>query len=330
MQGKIGLEEHFAIPETLNDSKGFLGDAVWPELEGRLLDLQDRRLREMDRHGMQLMLLSLNAPAVQAIADPRRAGEVARRANDFLAEEVRKRPERFQGLAALAMQDPDVATRELHRCVRELGFRGALVNGFSQIRDPESMVYLDDARYRGFWAECEKLDVPFYLHPRNPLPSAAQIYEGHPWLLGPTWAFGQETAVHALRLMASGLFDAYPRLQIILGHMGEGLPYSIWRVDNRNAWTKQPPRYPAKKKLGEYFQANFYITTSGNFRTQTLIDAMLEIGAERILFSTDWPFENIDHAAEWFDAATISEADRQKIGRDNALRLFKLPSERSA
>ena len=166
--------------------------------------------------------------------------------------------------------------------------------------------------------------MPFYLHPRNPLPSAAQIYEGHPWLLGPTWAFGQETAVHALRLMASGLFDAHPRIQVILGHMGEGLPYSIWRVDNRNAWTRQPPRYPAKRKLGEYFRENFYITTSGSFRTQTLIDAILELGADRIMFSTDWPFENIDHAALWFDAAPIAEADRAKIGRGNALRLFKL------
>jgi gamma-resorcylate decarboxylase len=324
MQGKIGLEEHFAIPETLNDSKGFLGDAVWPELEKRLLDIQEYRLRQMDAHGMALMLLSLNAPAVQAIPDPERAGETARRANDFLAAEVSRRPERFQGLAALAMQDPDEATRELRRCVKELGFRGALVNGFSQVREAQSMVYLDDARYRGFWAEVEKLEVPFYLHPRNPLPSAAQIYEGHPWLLGPTWAFGQETAVHALRLMASGLFDAHPRLQIVLGHLGEGLPYSIWRVDNRNAWTGQPPRYPAKRKLGEYFQQNFHLTTSGNFRTQSLIDAMLEIGAERILFSTDWPFENIDHAARWFDAAPISEADRLKIGRSNAQRLFKL------
>ena len=324
MKGKIGLEEHFAIPDTLGDSKGFLADAVWPELEHRLMDIQDYRLRQMDEHGMELMLLSLNAPAVQAIHDRKRASALARRANDFLAEEVQKRPERFQGLAALAMQDPDEATRELRRCVKELGFRGALVNGFSQIDDPNSMVYLDDARYRGFWAECEALDVPFYLHPRNPLPSASQIYEGHPWLLGPTWAFGQETAVHALRLMASGLFDQHPRLQIILGHMGEGLPYSIWRVDNRNGWVNEPPRYPAKRKLGEYFQENFYITTSGNFRTQTLIDAMLEIGAERILFSTDWPFENVDHAANWFDAATISEADRQKIGRTNALKLFKL------
>jgi 2,3-dihydroxybenzoate decarboxylase len=166
--------------------------------------------------------------------------------------------------------------------------------------------------------------VPFYLHPRNPLPSAAQIYEGHPWLLGPTWAFGQETAVHALRLMASGLFDAHPRLRIVLGHLGEGLPYSMWRVDHRNAWTGQPPRYPARRKLGEYFQENFWLTTSGNFRTQTLIDAMLEVGADRILFSTDWPFENIDHAARWFDAAPISEDDRRKIGRDNARRLFRL------
>ena len=324
MQGKIGLEEHFAIAETLNDSKGFLGDAVWPELEKRLLDIQEYRLRQMDAGGMQLMLLSLNAPAVQAIPDPRRAVEIARRANDFLAAEVQKRPERFQGLAALALQDPDEAARELQRCVRELGFKGALVNGFSQVREAQSMVYLDDARYRGFWAEVEQLDVPFYLHPRNPLPSAAQIYEGHPWLLGPTWAFGQETAVHALRLMASGLFDAHPRLQIVLGHLGEGLPYSIWRVDNRNAWTGQPPRYPARRKLGEYFQQNFHLTTSGNFRTQTLIDAMLEVGADRIMFSTDWPFENIDHAARWFDTAAISEDDRRKIGRGNAIRLFRL------
>ncbi len=324
MQGKIGLEEHFAIAETLNDSKGFLGEAVWPELEKRLLDIQEYRLRQMDAGGMQLMLLSLNAPAVQAIPDPRRAVEIARRANDFLAAEVQKRPERFQGLAALALQDPEEAARELQRCVRELGFKGALVNGFSQVREAQSMVYLDDARYRGFWAEVEKLDVPFYLHPRNPLPSAAQIYEGHPWLLGPTWAFGQETAVHALRLMASGLFDAHPRLQIVLGHLGEGLPYSIWRVDNRNAWTGQPPRYPAKRKLGEYFQQNFHLTTSGNFRTQTLIDAMLEVGADRIMFSTDWPFENIDHAARWFDTAAISEDDRRKIGRGNAIRLFRL------
>jgi len=324
MNGKIGLEEHFAIPDTLQDSAGFVPGDYWRELSARLLDIHERRLHEMDANGMEMMILSLNAPAVQAIPSRDKAIEIARRANDFLAEQVARRPDRFQAFAALPMQDPDAATRELERCMSELGFRGALVNGFSQVDTPDNVVYYDAPQYAGFWAQVEQLDAPFYLHPRNPLPSWAQIYDGHPWLLGPTWAFGQETAVHALRLMASGLFDKHPGLKIILGHMGEGLPYSMWRVDNRNAWVKLPKAYPAQKPLAEYFNHNFYLTTSGNFRTQTLVDAMLEIGSDRILFSTDWPFENVDHASTWFDAASISEADRLKIGRGNAIKLFKL------
>lgn len=324
MNGKIGLEEHFAIPETLQDSAGFVPGDYWTELSARLLDIHERRLHEMDANGMEMMILSLNAPAVQAIPDRAKAIEIARRANDFLAEQVARRPDRFQAFAALPMQDPDAATRELERCMVELGFRGALVNGFSQVDTPENVVYYDAPQYADFWAASERLDAPFYLHPRNPIPSWSQIYQGHPWLMGPTWAFAQETAVHALRLMASGLFDRHPGLKIILGHMGEGLPYNIWRVDNRNAWVQMPKGYPAKKPLGEYFNQNFYLTTSGNFRTQTLIDAMLEVGSDRILFSTDWPFENVDHASNWFNSTSISEADRQKIGRTNAINLFKL------
>jgi len=249
VKGKIGLEEHFAIEVTLNDSKGFLPDDVWPELRGRLIDIHDRRIAEMDRHGVEMMVLSLNAPAIQAMPDPARANEVARRANDFLAEQVTKRPDRFQALAALPMQDPALAAQELTRCVKDLRFKGALVNGFSQLHDPDSMVYYDLPQYWDFWHVVESLDVPFYLHPRNPLPSQAKIYEGHRWLLGPAWAFGQETAVHALRLIGSGLFDKYPRLAIVLGHMGEGLPYSMWRIDHRNGWVKTSPRYKAKKKI---------------------------------------------------------------------------------
>jgi predicted TIM-barrel fold metal-dependent hydrolase len=323
MDGKIGLEEHFAIEETLQDSAGFVPGDYWKELSHRLLDIHETRLRLMDEHGMEMMILSLNAPAVQAIPNVLKAREIAVRANDFLAEQVAKRPERFQAFAALPMQDPDMATVELERCMK-MGFRGALVNGFSQVGEPDNCVYYDAPQYEPFWAAVERLDAPFYLHPRNPIPSWAQIYEGHPWLMGPTWAFAQETAVHALRLMASGLFDRHPALKIILGHMGEGIPYMLWRIDHRNAWVKLPKTYPAQRKFCEYFQENFWITTSGNFRTQTLIDAMLEVGADRILFSTDWPFENIDHAAEWFDAASISEADRIKIGRTNSLALFKL------
>jgi predicted TIM-barrel fold metal-dependent hydrolase len=179
MQGKIALEEHFAIPETLQDSAGFVPDSFWPELSARIMDIQDRRLREMDQHGIEMMLLSLNAPAVQAIFDPRRAVETAMRANDYLAEQVAQRPDRFQGFAALPMQDPEAAARELSRCVSDLGFKGALVNGFSQTGDGSQMLYYDMPMFRPFWAEVERLNVPFYLHPRNPLPQHAQIYAGH-------------------------------------------------------------------------------------------------------------------------------------------------------
>ena len=325
MQGKIGLEEHFAIEDTVMDSAAFFDDNVWQELRGRLLDRNDRRLSEMDRHGMELMILSLNAPAIQAIADPAKAIQIAQRANDALAEVVARNPDRFRAFAAVPMQDPQAAARELQRCVRDLGFVGALANGFSQIGDPNTPIYYDLAQFRPFWAEVEQLGVPFYLHPRNPLPQDSRIYDGHPWLLGPAWAFGQETAVHALRLMGSGLFDTHPGLRIVLGHLGEGLPYSMWRVDNHNAWVKQPTiKPPAKHPIGYYFHNHFHLTSAGNFRTQTLIDAMLEIGSDRLLFSTDWPFENVDHAAIWFDSAPISENDRQKIGRDNAIKLFNL------
>ena len=208
MQGKIALEEHFAIPETLADSRGYFPDRVWQEVKSRVLDLHERRLKLMDENGIEMMLLSLNAPAVQAMPDTAQAHEMARRANDYLAEQVAKRPDRFQGLAALAMQDPEIAARELERCVKELGFRGALVNGFSQVGNADTAVYYDLPQYRPFWAVAERLEAPFYLHPRNPLPRDAKIYEGHGWLMGPIWAFGQETAVHALRLMGSGLFDS--------------------------------------------------------------------------------------------------------------------------
>lgn len=327
MPAKIALEEHFAIPETLQDSAGFVPGSYWEELQARLLDIHDRRLRLMDEHDIETTILSLNAPAVQAIGDRKHAVDIARRANDYLAAECAKRPDRFRAFAALPLQDPEAAAEELRRCVSELGFVGALVNGFSQDSAHgrgEEPLYYDLPRYRPFWAEVARLDVPFYLHPRNPLSADSRIYDGHPWLLGPTWAFAQETAVHALRLMASGLFDEHPSLQIVLGHLGEGIPSMLWRIDNRNAWVDVPSSYPAERRLGDYFAGNFHLTTSGNFRTQTLIDAILEIGADRIMFSTDWPFENISHAAEWFDSTSISEVDRIKIGSGNARHLFKL------
>ena len=226
MQGKIALEEHFAIEATLGDSQVF-GAHVWKDLSHRLLDIQQTRLGEMDKHGIEMMILSLNAPAVQAIHDVKQAIAVAKQANDVLAAEVRKRPDRFAAFAALPMQDPEAAIAELTRCVKELGMVGALVNGFSQTATPDNVTYYDLPQYRPFWRAVEGLDVPFFLHPRNPLPSRTRQYEGHSWLLGPNWAFSAETAVHTLRLIGSGLFDEHPNLKMVLGHLGEGIPVQL-------------------------------------------------------------------------------------------------------
>jgi 2,3-dihydroxybenzoate decarboxylase len=314
MNRKIALEEHFAVPETVGEP------GSWTSLEPRLLDFHDRRLSEMDQHGIELAVLSLNGPSVQGIPSTDRAVEMACRTNDVLAEAIAKRPDRLRGFAALPMQDPSAAIAELTRAVRDLGFAGAMVNGFSEVGD--RVVYYDDPAYLPFWAEVERLDVPFFLHPRLPLASREPIYDGHPWFMGASWAFAVETAMHALRLMGSGLFDRHPGLNVILGHLGEGLPYNVWRLDH---WLgKAPKGIPAQRTMAEYLRSNFFLTTSGNFRTPTLVDAIAEVGGDRVLFSVDYPFEDTGEAARWFDAAQISDADRLKIGRTNAARLFKI------
>ncbi|PYS09224.1 MAG: amidohydrolase [Acidobacteria bacterium] len=312
MEGKIALEEHFAIPDTISEAHDarYAGwFPAWPDIKRRLLDLEQLRLPEMDKYGIELVILALHNPAVQGIPEAKRAAEVARKANDILAEFVAKRPDRFAGFAALPMQDPDAAITELTRCIKELGFKGTMVNGFSQVGDLNTVVYLDDPRYLSFWEKLEQLDVPLYLHPRDPLPSREPVYDGQ-------------------RLMASGLFDRYPRLNVILGHLGEGLPYMIWRIDHRISQT--PRGIPAKRKMADYLGNNFYLTVSGIFRTPALINAMLEVGSDRIMFSVDYPFEKTIEAVTWFDELHISERDRLKIGRTNAMALFKLGTTKAA
>src|SRR5262249_36974882 len=162
--------------------------------------------------------------------------------------------------------------------------------------------------------------VPFYLHPRNPLPGSIPNYVGHDWLLGPNWAFAAETAVHALRLIGSGLFDELPRLQIVLGHLGEGLPFYLWRIDNRNAWMKAPHNSAARTPVGDYSRPTLHPPPPGHFSPPAPPNPVAEIGPDRVMFSVDYPFEDMSEAAEWFDSGEISEADRRKIGRTNALK----------
>jgi len=320
MQGKVAVEEHFRIEETKGSEARYPGP-YWSALSGKLLDVFGARLTEMDANGIEMAVLSLNSNAVQGIFDVAKAAEIARKANDALAEIVAKRPDRFAALGALPMQDPSAASAELKRCVRDLKFKGVLVNGFSQVGAADTAVYYDLPQYRPFWAELERLGVPFYLHPRDPLPSRRQAYEGHPYLVGSPWGFAEETAIHALKLMGSGLFDEFPALTIVLGHLGERIPYDLWRLDHR---LNKVPGRPSKRKMSDYFRENFYVTTSGNFCTQSFVHAISTLGADRLLFAVDYPFEDHAQGATWFDSADIAEIDRRKIGRDNAIALFDL------
>jgi predicted TIM-barrel fold metal-dependent hydrolase len=214
------------------------------------------------------------------------------------------------------MQDPAAAAREAERAVGELGFRGVLVNGYS-----DGVPYYDHERYLPFWEAMAALGVPFYLHPRNPLESQREIYAGRPELLGPTWAFGVETATHALRLIVSGLFDRFRGLTIVLGHLGEGLPFQTHRLEER---LRRRAGVALERLPTEVLRENFYVTVSGNYHTASLVGVLLELGADRVMFAADHPFEDIADGASWIDTVSISEGDRAKIARGNAARLLGL------
>jgi len=328
MQGKVALEEHVVLP-TLSapGAVGSAGDAFEPayydDVRRRLAD-SSARIEDMDRFGIETMVLSLSQPGVQGIVERDKAVDAARRLNDELAEVVGRHPRRFAGFAALPLQDPAAAGEELERAVRELGFRGALVNGYSNIGDAQTAQYLDEAPVWEFWERVSALAVPVYLHPRDPLVGQRRIYEGYPALLGSAWGFGVETATHALRLIMSGLFDRLPGLTLVLGHLAEGLPFLLPRVEHRLRHARQDLRGRQTRPMMSYLRDNFFITTSGAFRTAALLDTLLEVGADRVLFSVDYPYENMQEQTEWFEAVPISDADRQKIGAENARRLLKL------
>lgn len=324
MVSKIALEEHFGAtnPNIVEQSAQHFRADAWPAHRDMLLDVHDARLRLMDECDIEKSVLSLLAPGIQSLHEPDRAVDWARRLNDYAAKQVAARPDRFASFAALPMQDPDAAVAELRRAVTELGLAGALINGFSQVDDPATIVYLDDHRYADFWATVEELGVPVYLHPRDPLEGNSPQYAGHPWLYGSAWAFSVETGTHALRLMGSGLFDRHPGISIILGHLGELLPFNIWRTDHRLAVA--PRGLAVQHSFGYYLRNNFFLTTSGDFRTPALLNTITEVGADRLLFSVDYPFEDMHEAAAWFDGLELNDHDHAKIARLNAQALLRL------
>lgn len=327
MQGKIAFEEHIAIPETVAETRSFAGDSGrWDDFTLQLMDTGARRLGNMDDTGIEFALLSLNAPGIQRILDTGEAIKVARKGNDAIAEAMARHPDRYGGMAALPMQDPDAASAELTRCINELGFQGAMVNGFTQKDVPDSAIYYDIPEYRPFWATVSELDVPFYLHPRMQIPSRAQNYEGHPWLMSAPWGFAVETSIHSLRLCGSGLFDDYPNLRIVIGHLGEFIPHGLWRIDARMRFSRRD--YRGDRPLGEYFLDHFVVTTSGFFNDPAFRNTLDVMGTDKVLFCADYPFESMQDAASWYDATQeISDEERVKIGRTNAIELFGLDLE---
>lgn len=331
---KIALEEHFGHPAAMErNSSGEIDfdsqaasegvDAqmlkrIWKDLE----DVGEMRLARMDGAGIDSAILSLTCPGIQGIKTIDRATKAAREINDALAEYIARNPKRFAGFASLAMQSPKNAATELERCIKTLDFKGVMINGYSNING--DIAYLDEDAFIPFWDAVADFDVPVYLHPRTPFEQRA--YKTYPELLGAMWGYGADTAVHALRLVFSGLFDRYPKLNVILGHLGEMLPYAAWRIQHvcRNVFSGKIHGTQLQKRFQDYLSDNFYLTTSGNLSEQALACAVLSVGSDRILFSVDYPYEVMDVAARWIDSAPMAERDRRKIAYENASKLFKL------
>jgi len=320
MDGKIALEEHFAIPRY-GGRPHFLDLSVWQDVSRRLEDFTELRLELMDKTGIGYAIISLTSPGVQGDQNAKEAVDGARTSNDVLAEAIAEHPDRFGGFAAVALQDVDEAIAELHRCVNELGFHGVLINSFSDMPDG-SVAHLDDERFDPFWSALESLDVPLYLHPRLLPADLRGAMIQWPEMAGPVLEFTTESSSSALRLITSGVFDRHPRARVILGHLGETLPYNIWRIENR--MRKATDRTTLERTLTSYLTDNFYITTSGHFFTPSLLTAVEVMGNDRVMFSVDYPFDEMIPGSEWFDNAVIDEDLRQKVGRENAARLFSL------
>ncbi|MFC8720139.1 amidohydrolase family protein [Kitasatospora sp. NPDC057198] len=320
MMRTIGLEEHFVTPELADygaSSASIIQPEKWREASRRLLDITGKRLAEMDAAGLDVQVLSLNSPGIQAEVDNATAVARAAAVNDLLAGVVADHPDRFAGFAALPLQDPQAAARELERSVSELGLRGALVNAHTRGR------YLDHPELRVVWERAEALGVPLYLHPANGV-GTPHVIQGHPELVGPMWSWGSETATHFLRLVFGGVFDDFPEAKVLLGHMGEGLPYVLWRLDSRWAYHNHHGIELARGNPSEYLRHNLYVTTSGVCSTPPLLCALLALGSDHVLFGTDHPFEEMAEATAFLESAPIDEEDRAKIAHLNAERLLGL------
>lgn len=316
---KIALEEHFATPEMVQRglvARPTSSDVVFADIERRLVDFDELRLAAMDEAGIDISVLSATTPGIQGEKERKSAVRLAQETNDLLARQIQKRPQRYAGFAAVPLQDPGAAADELERAVKQLGFKGALVNGQTDGR------YLDDDGFMPFWERVQALDVPVYLHPGVPVDRPA-MFAGRPELDGPVWAWTADTGAHALRLIFGGTFKRFPGLRIIIGHMGETIPYLLWRLDSRYQ-LQLGHAVDADETPSAVFRRHYAVTTSGVFDPGPLGEAVAALGEDSILFSVDYPYEDSKVAADFIDNAPVGEAVRSKICHGNAKRILRL------
>ncbi|HEX4652358.1 MAG TPA: amidohydrolase family protein [Granulicella sp.] len=328
----ITTEEGFIIPEVVEAQARYTQTATdelgigWTSVLGRFPALIDwnSRISDMDRDGVDTQLLLLAGPGVQ-ILSPNEGTALARLTNDRATEEaVRKYPGRFALLAAVAPQDPGGAAKELERAVTKLGAKGGVINGHTKGE------YLDEDKFMPIFEAAESLDVPIYIHPREPSPQMLAPYQK--WgLETAVWGFAAEVSLHVLRMIWAGVFDRYPKLKIVIGHAGENLPFALDRLDTtyRNSLVfpaKSAVQEPvaAKRLPSEYFHENIYCTTSGINWAPTVTFMQKVLGAERVLFAVDYPFTKQPWEIERAEGIAMSDADRKLFFQTNAEKVFKL------
>jgi 2,3-dihydroxybenzoate decarboxylase len=266
----------------------------------------------MDRTGIARVILSVAGPGVQVERDAAVAQRNARASNDFLAREIQKRPDRYSGFAHLPMQDATAAADELERCVRELKFHGAMISGHTNGK------YLDDRMYDPFWERAAALNAPVYLHPADPV-APLPVLADYPVLVRPMWGWGVEAGSHALRIIAGGTFHRFPKAKLILGHLGETLPYLLWRFDSRS----KPYGWNLPKPPSQYIKDNLWVTLSGMYDLPPLQCAIDAVGREHVMFSADYPFDSAG-GGEFMDSVPLDEKLRADIAWNNAAKLFGL------
>jgi predicted TIM-barrel fold metal-dependent hydrolase len=311
----IALEEHYYDTELV---KHFGPVEPNSAVIDRMFDLGEKRLKEMDEAGIDVQVLSHGAPSAQKLSGD---GAVAltRRVNDRLAAVVAAKPDRFAAFAALPTCDPKAAADELEHAVSKLGFKGGMIHGLTH-----DQMFVDDKRFWPIFERAHRLDMPIYLHPSIPHPAVMEAYykdyvRDFPLVIRAAWGFTVETATQAIRMVLSGIFDAYPGLKIIIGHLGETLPFLVWRIDQALA-------RPGQKAISfrDKFCSNFHITTSGNFSTPALLCCVQEMGVDRIMFAVDWPFVANKPGTQWMQTVPLCDEDKIKILSGNAKRLLRM------